>query len=316
MQQTIFWIEELTAMFRFLSEGDLRTPSAAFCHFAGQFATVHTVAWWPILAGSFVPGPISGQNRSMDPRRVLIPLFLLATVLVDLAALWPSRAHGDPSLTIPLALVSSQLSLAACYLVFGRAYILWRVVATVMVLGALSLLAGWAGLVDAPPALAIGTIYLGIVGGALGIVRLADNRATGRRLQFSLDEVFTAVTLFCAAMGATIIFEWQLPDLLLVPTVVWSLVMSLLTVGSLSVIAPKRLLARFIAIGLLPGLFVAAMLPLAVPSVMAVAMLALSLMVVRQAGWRACHGRLARTCVDARRDSARADELHMAPAPR
>ncbi|MCH8922262.1 MAG: hypothetical protein IIA67_03815 [Planctomycetes bacterium] len=223
---------------------------------------------------------------------------MLATVLVDLAALWPSRAAGDAPPTILAALAGSQLSLAACYLVFGRAYILWRVVTVTLVLGAMSLAAAWAGLQGAPQAFSMGTIYLVIVSGALGVVRWVGGRwtpgedevraggcALRRRLQFSLDDVFTAVTLICVAMGAAVNFDWRLPQELIVPTVVWSFVMSLLTVGSLSVLLPKRPPVGFVAITWLPGLFVAAMLPLAVTSALAAAMLVLSLVVVRQAGW-------------------------------
>jgi hypothetical protein len=180
----------------------------------------------------------------MDSRHVLIPLFLLATVLVDLAVMLPSHSGGDTAPIVLVALAGSQLSLAACYLVFGRAYVLWRVVAVTLVLGALSLAAGWTRSVDAPSALVMGTIYVCIVGGALGIVRLAGGRATRRRLQFSLDEVYTAVTLICVAMGAAVSFDWRLPEDLLMPTIVWSGVMAALTAGSLGVLQDRRGCAR------------------------------------------------------------------------
>jgi len=180
----------------------------------------------------------------MDAHRVLIPLFLLATVLVDLAVLWPSRFGGGAAPTILVALAGSQLSLAACYLVLGRAYILWRVVAVALVLGAWSLLAGWAGPLDAPPALVMGTIYVSIVGGVLAIVRLAGGRATGHRLQYSLDEVYTAVTLVCVALGAAVTFDWRLPGDLLLPTVAWSGAMAVLIAGSLGVLQNRWGCAR------------------------------------------------------------------------
>ncbi|MCH8047683.1 MAG: hypothetical protein IID44_28655 [Planctomycetes bacterium] len=205
-------------------------PPGAFCQFARRFATATGVVWC---------GPRI-IIEDMDARRVLIPLFLLATVLVDLAVLWPSRFGGDAAPTILVALAGSQLSLAACYLVFGRAYILWRVVAVALVLGAWSLLAGWAGPLDAPPALVMGTIYVSIVGGALGIVRFTGGRAVGRRLRFSLDEVYTTVTLVCVAMGAAVNFDWRLPGDLLVPTIVWSGVMAMITAGCLGVLQNRR----------------------------------------------------------------------------
>ncbi len=70
----------------------------------------------------------SGDNWGMKHARLLIALFLLATVLVDLVALslvgghrWPHRAA-----VVPFALMFTQVSLAAIWAALGKLSLPWR----------------------------------------------------------------------------------------------------------------------------------------------------------------------------------------------
>ena len=164
--------------------------------------------------------------------------------------------------------------------------------AVAAVLGAWSLLAGWAGPLDAPPALVMGVIYVSIVGGVLGIGRLTGGRSVGRRLQFSLDEVYTAVTLICVAFGVAVNFDWRLPENLLLPTIVWSSVMAMITAGCLGVLRKERSAVMLLAVLVACSLLIdpSQLWAWGIAGGLATALLIGSLMVMRVSGGKSASG--------------------------